>query len=152
MAANELVDKLKSIDFQATPGALEIINSSLIPIDELIAEINDSWKEDEKLITVKKAISLILVIKQSPKYAAASKEVISELKSRFIEEPVVPRLLRRTYFTLKQFEKSVTAGHIARLTHRKRLTEKIYLNKLVQQGLVKKERKEGKEDYFWIIG
>ncbi|MFX0050498.1 MAG: hypothetical protein ACFE8U_04310 [Candidatus Hermodarchaeota archaeon] len=150
MAAKELVNKLKSIDFQVTPGALEIINSSRIPVDELIEEIYDSWKEDEKLITVKRAINLILVIKKSPKYAATSKEVISELKSRFKEEPKVSRLLRRTYFTLKHFDNPVTAGHIARITRRKKITEKLYLNQLVQQGLVKKVRKEGKEDYFWI--
>lgn len=151
MEENELVGKLKSIDFQITPGALEIINSSKIPTKDLISELSGEWEEEKKIITVRNAINLVLTIKKSPTFAAASKEVISELKTQFKKEPDIPRLLRRTYFTLKKYNTPVTAGHISRITHRKRNTELVYLKMLINLGVVKKELREDKI-YYYLVG
>jgi len=152
MVDNELVGKLKTIDFQITPGALEIINSSKIPAKDLINELSDDWGEEKKIITVRNAINLVLTIKKSPRFVAASKEVISELKTQFEKEPDIPRLLRRTYFTLKKYNTPVTAGHISRVTHKKKNTEMIYLSKLINLGFVKKEQRKDNKIYYCLAG
>ncbi len=146
MSETDLLDKLKAIDFQITPSALEVIKNSHLQINDLLTGIETSWKSKEKLITVKEAINLILDSRQ----AGISREIVSEIKTheKFIP---IPRQLRRTYTILKRFENPVTAGHIARVTHRKKTTEKIYLNQLVKDGFVKKKREGRKAIRYWIV-
>jgi len=139
MSETDLLVKLKAMDFQITPSALEVIKNSHMQINDLLTGIKTSWKSKEKIITVKEAINLILDSRQ----AGISRAIASEIKAheKFIP---VPRHLRRTYAILKRFEEPVTAGYVARITHRKKTTEQIYLNQLVKSGFVKKER-EGKK-------
>ena len=139
MSETDLLDKLKAMDFQITPSALEVIKNSHMQINDLLTGIETSWKSKEKIITVKEAINLILDSRQ----AGISREIASEIKAHEKFVPV-PRHLRRTFTILKRFEEPVTAGYVARITHRKKTTEEIYLNQLVNKGLVKKER-EGKK-------
>ncbi|MHA2203739.1 MAG: hypothetical protein ACW991_08625, partial [Candidatus Hodarchaeales archaeon] len=122
MSETDLIDKLKAMDFQITPSALEVIKNSHLQINDLLTGIETSWKSKEKIITVKEAINFILDSRQ----AGISREIISEIKTH---EQFIPvsRQLRRTYTILKRFERPVTAGHIARITHRKKTTEEIYL-------------------------
>ncbi|UCG90159.1 MAG: hypothetical protein JSU57_00090 [Candidatus Heimdallarchaeota archaeon] len=145
MSESELLDKLKAMDFQITPGALEVIKNSHMQISDLLTGIEHSWKSDQKIITVKEAINLILNSRQ----AGISREIVSEIKTHEKFVPI-PRRLRRTYTILKRLEKPVTAGHIARITHRKKTTEQIYLNQLVIDGFVKKERTGNKGIYYRI--
>lgn len=146
MSETDLIDKLKAMDFQITPSALEVIKNSHLQINDLLTGIETSWKSKEKIITVKEAINFILDSRQ----AGISREIVSEIKAheKFIP---VPRQLRRTYTILKRFERPVTAGHIARITHRKKTTEEIYLNQLVKDGLVKKKREGRKAIRYWIV-
>ena len=146
MSETDLLDKLKAMDFQITPSALEVIKNSHLQINDLLTGIETSWKSKERLITVKEAINLILDSRQ----AGISREIVSEIKTheKFIP---VPRQLRRTYTILKRFENPVTAGHIARVTHRKKTTEEIYLNQLVKNGFAKKEREGRKATRYQII-
>ena len=145
MSESDFLDKLKAIDFQITPGALEVIKNSHVQINDLLTGIEISWKREEKIITVKEAINLIL----SSKHAEVSRAIVSEIKAheKFIP---VPRRLRRTYTILKRFDKPVTAGYVARITHRKKSTEEIYLNQLVITGFVRKERKAGKKAHYRV--
>jgi len=146
MSETDLIDKLKAMDFQITPSALEVIKNSHMQINDLLTGIETSWKSKEKIITVKEAINLILDSRQ----AGITREIVSEIKAHEKFVPV-PRQLRRTYTILKRFEEPVTAGHIARITHRKKTTEKIYLNRLVKDGFAKKERKGRKAIHYWIV-
>lgn len=139
MSESDLLHKLKAIDFQITPSALEVIKNSHIQINDLLTGIKRSWKSKEKVITVKEAINLIL----DSRHAGISREITSEIKAHEKFLPI-PRRLRRTYTILKRFEKPVTAGYIARITHRKKITEKIYLNQLVADGFAKKEHSGNK--------
>jgi hypothetical protein len=132
------------MDYQITPSALEVIKNSHIPINDLIDSLEHSLKGKEKMITVKEAINLMF---RSHKDMAASRPVISELKARG-KQISVPRRLLRTYSVLKRYRSAVTAGHIARITHRKKITEKIYLDQLVSQGYVEKTQTERKKIYY----
>ncbi|UCG03092.1 MAG: hypothetical protein JSW11_03700 [Candidatus Heimdallarchaeota archaeon] len=145
MSETDLLDKLKAMDFQITPSALEVIKNSHMQINDILTGIETSWKSKEKIITVKEAINLILDSRQ----AGISREIALEIKTHEKFAPV-PRQLRRTYTVLKRFEEPVTAGHIARITHRKKTTEEIYLNQLVKAGFAKKERKGMKAIRYWI--
>ena len=140
MSEADLLTELKALDFQITPSALEVIKNSHMQINDLLTGIKTSWKSKEKIITVKEAINLILDSRQ----AGISREIASEIKAheKFIP---VPRHLRRTYAVLKRFEEPVTAGYVARITHRKKATEEIYLNQLVKSGFVEKKKREGRE-------
>ncbi|MFX1282507.1 MAG: hypothetical protein ACFFB5_02590 [Promethearchaeota archaeon] len=146
MSESDFLDKLKALDFQITPSALEVIKNSHMQINDLLTGIERSWKNDTKIITVKEAINLILDSRQ----AGISREIASEIKAheRFIP---IPRRFRRTYSILRRFEKPVTAGHIARISHRKKITETIYLNQLVIDGFVKKEEKGNKGIFYQIV-
>ncbi len=146
MSQNDLLDKLKTIDFQITPSALEVIKNSHVEINDLLTGIEHSWKNEEKLITVKEAINLIL----SSKHAEVSREITSEIKTR-AKYVSVPRRIRRTYTILKRFQKPVTAGDIARITHRKKTTEKIYLNQLIIHGYVRKEQQGRTKPRYCVI-
>lgn len=146
MAETDLLDKLKAKDFQITPSALEVIKNSHIQINDILTVIETSWKSKEKIITVKEAINLILDSGQG----GISREITTEIKTHEKFVPV-PRQLRRTYTILKRFEKPVTAGHIARITHRKKTTEGIYLNQLVKDGFAKKERKGRKSVCYRVV-
>lgn len=147
MSESNLLDKLKAIDFQITPSALEVIKNSHMQINDLLTGIESSWKRKEKIITVKEAINLIL----SSKQAGITREIASEIKTHEKFVPV-PRRLRRTYTILKRFDRPVTAGYIARITHRKKNTEEIYLNQLVKGGFVKKERTKGEKARYRVTG
>ncbi|MFX0014744.1 MAG: hypothetical protein ACFFB2_00910 [Promethearchaeota archaeon] len=146
MSESDLLNKLKAMDFQITPSALEVIKNSHIQVDDLLTGIKRSWKSKEKIITVKKAINLIL----DSRLAGISREITSEIKTHEKFVPV-PRRLRRTYSVLKQSNQPVTAGYIAQKTHRKKTTEKIYLNQLVSTGFVTKVRKEDSKFYYQIL-
>ena len=143
MSESDLLNKLKAIDFQITPSALEVIKNSHMQINDLLTGIERSWKSKEKVITVKEAINLIL----DSRHAGISREIASEIKAHEKFVPV-PRRLRRTLTILRRFEKPVTAGYIARITHRKKATEEIYLNQLVAGGFAKKERMGNKRIYY----
>jgi Fic family protein len=145
MSETNLIDKLKAMDFQITPSALEVIKNSHMQIDDLLTGIKTSWKSKEKIITVKEAINLILDSRQ----AGISREIASEIKSHEKFVPV-PKHLRRTYSILKRFEEPVTAGYVARITHRKKATEEIYLNQLVKSGFVKRKREGSKTTRYQI--
>lgn len=132
-----MLDKLKGIGFQVTPSALEVINGSRLPIEEIVTELSGSWKDSNKVLTVEKTITLVLMIKNRIKESLPPP---TAAKTSFI--PEVPRLLRRTFFALKQFKGPVTAGYIVRKTHRKKSTETVYLNKLVTLGFITKEKRE----------
>ncbi|MFW9904626.1 MAG: hypothetical protein ACFFFH_09860 [Candidatus Thorarchaeota archaeon] len=146
MSETDLLDKLKAIDFQITPGALEVIKNSHMQINDLLTGIETSWKSKEKIITVKEAINLILDSRQ----AGISREIASEIKTHKKFVPV-PRYLRRTYTILKRFEEPVTAGYVSRISHRKKTTEEIYLNQLAKDGFVKKKREENKTTRYQSI-
>ena len=146
MSETELLDKLKELDFQITPSALEVIKNSHMQINDLLTGIETSWKSKEKIITVKEAINLILDSRQ----AGISREIASEIKTHEKFVPI-PRHLRRTYTILKRFEEPVTAGYVARISHRKKTTEEIYLNQLVRDGFVKKEQEGRKAIRYQII-
>jgi hypothetical protein len=147
MSESNLLDRLKAIDFQITPSALEVIKNSHLQVDDLLTGIKSSWKSNEKIITVKEAINLILNSKQ----AGIAREIASEIKTHEKFVPV-PRRLRRTYTILKRFDRPVTAGYIARITHRKKNTEEIYLNQLVIGGFAIKERKKGQKAQYRVKG
>ncbi|MHA2243550.1 MAG: hypothetical protein ACXADY_01140 [Candidatus Hodarchaeales archaeon] len=147
MSESNFLAKLKDLNFQITPGALEVIKNSHLQINDLLTGIESSWKSKEKIITVKEAIDLIL----SSKQAGITKEIVSEIKTHKKFVPV-PRRLRRTYSILKRFDRPVTAGYISRITHRKKNTEEIYLNQLVIGGYVKKERMKGQKARYRATG
>ena len=140
MSEADLLNELKAIDFQITPSALEVIKNSHVQINDLLTGIKTSWKSKEKIITVKEAINLILDSRE----AGIAREIASEIKAHEKFVPV-PRHLRRTYTVLKRFEEPVTAGYVARITHRKKTTEEIYLNQLVKNGFVKKKKQKGRK-------
>ncbi|MFW9780033.1 MAG: hypothetical protein ACFFE8_14370 [Candidatus Heimdallarchaeota archaeon] len=138
-----MLRKLRELGFEITPSALEVINGSKIPVDEIVAELKATWRDKEKILTVEETISLVLAIKDRIKESLPSVTV-----SRVDSLPEVPRLLRRTFFALKQFSGSVTAGHIVRKTRRKKSTEIIYLNQLAKHGFITKEiRKDNQTVY-----
>jgi hypothetical protein len=148
MSENDLLSKLKANNFQVTPGALEVLKNSHIPVDDLVNDISLSLGDDERIITTKKAIKVML---NSQKYSVFSKEVVSEIKSRTAITVVVPRHLMRTYAIMKRFGKSpVTPGQIASISHRKKATEKIYLEELAKEGYVKRHLKGLNEIYYQI--
>ena len=134
MYKNNLVAKLKATEYSFSPGALEVLKNSHIPIDDLLAAIEQFWKGEE--IKIREAINIMLTTKQ----AGVSKEIASEIKARR-EYLDIPKRFRRTYTVLKQFDQPVTAGYISRITHRKRVTEQLYLNHLVKLGFVTKNKK-----------
>ena len=146
MSAVEMIDKLKNIGFQVTPSAVEVINGSKVPIDEIVTELSGSWKDSDKILTVEKTINLVLTIKNRIK-----ESIPPPAATRATSIPEVPRLLRRTFFALKELLRSqerVTAGHIVRKTHRRKSTETVYLNKLVELGIVKKIKHKNKQPNF----
>ena len=88
MSETDLLDKLKAMDFQITPSALEVIKNSHLQISDILNGIENSWKSKEKIITVKEAINLILDSRQ----AGISREIVSEIKAHEKFRPV-PRQL-----------------------------------------------------------
>ena len=146
MSESNFLAKLKALDFQITPGALEVIKNSHVPFGDLIADIQKFWEGEEKIITVKEAINLMV---RSREDIAISREVVSEIKARKEYVPV-PRQFRRTYTILKRFEQPVTAGYVARITHRKKSTEEIYLNQLVKLGFVTEIQKDNEKKRYHI--
>ena len=148
MSKPDLVSTLEGLKIQITPGATEVLMNSKVPHSMLVKEIKKRWQEDHSALTVKDAIDLML---NSDKYIQLSQKVHQELKEKVEETSTVPRLLRRTYFTLKQFNTPVSAGQISRITHRKTSTERVYLNRLTKAGLVKKYSKKNKKIHYSII-
>jgi Fic family protein len=149
MSELDLFAELEQIKIQITPGAAEVLKNSNIPEAMILKEVKRNWKNKSKAITVKDAINLML---NSDKYVQISQKVHKELKETAQISEQVPRLLRRSFFTLKQFNKPVTAGQIAQRTHRKTSTERVYLNKLVAQGfVVKNQRKDNKSVYSLTV-
>ena len=145
MSELDLLAELKQIKIQITPGAAEVLKNSNIPDAMILKEVRSKWKNKSETITVKDAINLML---NSDKYVQMSRGVHKELKEIAELSKQIPRLLRRSFFTLKHFDTPVTAGQIAQRTRRKTTTEKIYLNKLAEQGFVtKKKRKDNKSVY-----
>jgi hypothetical protein len=148
MSELDLFAELEQIKIQITPGAVEVLKNSNIPEAMILKEIKYSWKNKSKAITVKDAINLML---NSDKYVQISQKVHKELKETAQISEQVPRLLRRSFFTLKKFDKPVTAGQVAQRTHRKTSTERIYLDKLVAQGFVVKNQRKNKSVYSLTI-
>ena len=147
MSNKKLLSQLESAKIQITPGAIEILNNSNIPTSMLYKDLNQIWKGRTKPISVKDAIDLML---NSDKYVQISKKVHKELKARqdaFIE---VPRRYRQSFYTLKRFKKPVSAGQVAKVTRRKTATERVYLNFLVTEGIVKKIKNQNDKILYSI--
>ncbi len=148
MSKPDLLSELEQLKIQITPGATEVLKNSNVPHAMLIEEIKRHWKKDSSALTVKDAIDLML---NSDKYVQMSQTVHKELKKRIEETSIVPRLLRKTYFTLKRFNTPVSAGQVSRITRRRKNTEKVYLNKLTNIGLVKKTTRPDNKIHYSII-
>jgi hypothetical protein len=86
---------------------------------------------------------------ESDKYIQASRrKVHEELKESVELSSQIPRLLRRSFYTLKRIDRPASAGEVAIRTHRKTNTERIYLNQLSNKGLITKiQTEEGKTLY-----
>ena len=149
MAESELLSKLKANNFKVTPGAMEVLKNSHIPVNDLVNDIAISWGDEERIITTKKAIRVML---NSQKFSIFSKEITEEIKKKVEPVVVVPRHLMRTYAIMKRFGNTpVIPGRIAQITHRKKETEKIYLEELVKNGFIKKKLKEKKQYSYQIL-
>ncbi len=149
MSEKELLKKLKANNFQVTPGAFEVLKNSHIPVNELVNDITLSWAAEERVITTKRAVKVML---NSQKFSVFSREIVQEIKSRAKDSVVVPRHLMRTYAIMKRFtNKTVKPGQIAQITHRRKATEKIYLEELVKKGFAKKGFSESNEIYYQIV-
>jgi len=149
MAESELLSKLKANNFKVTPGAMEVFKNSHIPVNDLVNDIAISWGDEERIITTKKAIRVML---NSQKYSIFSKEITEEIKKKTKPVVVVPRHLMRTYAIMKRFGNTpVIPGYIAQITHRKKETEKIYLEELVKNGFIKKKLNEKRNQYSYQI-
>jgi Fic family protein len=144
----ELFQELDRINIQITPGATEILKNSNVPLSMLLQEIKKKWKGKTQAITVKDAIEIMLT---SDRYAKISRKVQKELKTKVTEAITVPRIYRKTYYTLKRYNMPVTAGQVAQITHRKTNTERIYLNKLVEAGYLKKSSGKKKKTLYFIL-
>ena len=147
MSRKKLLSQLENAKIQITPGAIEILNNSNIPTSMLYKDITQIWKGRTKHITVKDAIDLML---NSDKYVQISRKVHKELKARqdgFIE---VPRRYRQSFYTLKRFKEPVSAGQVAKVTRRKTATERVYLNFLVSEGIVKKIKTQNSKILYSI--
>jgi Fic family protein len=141
MSTKSLLSQLEAVNIDITPGAMEILKNSKIPPKMIIKELTKKWKGRTKPITVKDAIDLMLT---SDKYEQISKQLHKELKARGNEFVSVPRRYRHSFYTLKQFKEPVSAGQVAKITKRKTNTEKVYLNFLASEGIIKKIK--GKND------
>ena len=141
MSESNLFTELKQLKIQITPGAAEVLKNSNVPKAMILKEVKERWIDKSDAITVKDAINLML---NSDKYIQLSRKVHKELKEKVKTSIQVPRLLRRSFYSLKQFDKPVTAGQVAQRTHRKTSTERIYLNELAAKGLISKS--QGKTD------
>ncbi|MHA2289014.1 MAG: hypothetical protein ACXABG_09525 [Promethearchaeota archaeon] len=148
MSKPDLSSELESLKIQITPGAAEVLMNSNVPHAMLIKEIRKRWENDTSTLTVKDAIDLML---NSDKYVKMSLTVHAELKEKIEETSTVPRLLRKTYFTLKQLTDPASAGEISRITRRKTNTERVYLNKLTKLGLIKKTIRKNNKTHYSII-
>jgi hypothetical protein len=149
MAESELLSKLKANNFKVTPGAMEVLKNSHIPVNDLVNDIAISWGDEERIITTKKAIRVML---NSQKFSIFSKEITEEIKKKVEPVVVVPRHLMRTYAIMKRFGNTpVIPGRIAQITHRKKETEKIYLEELVKNGFIKKKLKEKNQYSYQIV-
>ncbi len=146
MPRKNLLSKLESAKIQITPGAIEILENSNVPTSMLFKDLTQIWKGRTKPITVKDAIDLML---NSDKYVQISKKVHKELKARQVGFIDVPRRYRHSFYTLKRFKEPVSAGQVAKVTRRKTATERIYLDFLVSDGIIKKiKTKKGKILYL----
>ncbi|MHA1975503.1 MAG: hypothetical protein ACW98F_02845 [Candidatus Hodarchaeales archaeon] len=148
MSKPDLASKLRHMKIQITPGANEVLMNSNVPQAMLVKEIKKRWKIDPSALTVKDAIDLML---SSDKYVQVSQKLHKELKEKVEETSAVPRLLRKTYFTLKQLNIPASAGQVSRITRRKTNTERVYLNKLTKVGLVKKFSTKNNKIHYSII-
>ncbi|PWI47544.1 hypothetical protein CEE45_11480 [Candidatus Heimdallarchaeota archaeon B3_Heim] len=148
MSEPDLSVELESLKIQITPGATEVLLNSNVPQAMLVKEIKKRWEKDTTALTVKDAIDLML---NSDKYVQLSRKLHKELKEKVEEISSVPRILRRTYFTLKRLEAPISAGQVSQITHRKTSTERVYLNKLAKAGLVKKVTTKKNKIHYSII-
>ncbi|WP_455139707.1 hypothetical protein [Candidatus Hodarchaeum mangrovi] len=144
MSDEYLLTQLGKLNFEITPSALEIFKNSHIPTDDLIRDILKSGTTENRLITVKTAINILLT---SRKVDVISREIALELKEK-ITYVEVPRRLNRTFLILKRLNDPVQAGNIAQITHRKKETEKKYLEQLFKLNYINRKEEEGKILYM----
>jgi len=144
MSDEYLLAQLEKINFEITPSALEIFKNSHIPTDDLINDILKNWTTEDRLITVKTAINILL---RSRKVDVITREIASEIKE-IITHVEVPRRLLRTFSILKRLNGPVQAGNIAQITHRKKETEKKYLEQLFKLNFINRKEKKGKIYYM----
>ncbi len=147
MSESNLFKELKQLKIQITPGAAEVLKNSNVPKAMILKEVKKKWIDKSDAITVKDAINLML---NSDKYIQLSRKVHKELKEKVQPSIQVPRLLRRSFYTLKNFDNPVTAGQVAQRTHRKTSTERIYLNKLAAKGFVSKIQDKNSKTLYSI--
>lgn len=144
MSDEYLLTQLGKLNFEITPSALEIFKNSHIPTDDLIRDILKSGTTENRLITVKTAINILLT---SRKVDVISREIALELKEK-ITYVEVPRRLNRTFLILKRLNDPVQAGNIAQITHRKKETEKKYLEQLFKLNYINRKEEKGKILYM----
>ena len=147
MSRKNLLSQLEKAKIQITPGAIEILKNSNVPMSMLLKDLTRICKGRSKPITVKDAINLML---NSDKYVQISKKVHKELKARRKDFIEVPRQYLHSFYTLKRFKGPVSAGQVAKITRRKTATERIYLNFLVSEGIVKKTKTE-KDKILYLV-
>ena len=139
---------IKTISDEALLGGVGhvVLNPNTTPAidNEIVLEFAQNSIRD--LNGVK--IDLML---NSDKYVQLSRKLHKELKEKVEEISSVPRVLRRTYFTLKRLEAPISAGQVSQITHRKTSTERVYLNKLTKAGLVKKIMTKKDKIHYSII-
>ncbi|MHA1974798.1 MAG: hypothetical protein ACTSW1_17505 [Candidatus Hodarchaeales archaeon] len=145
MSKDTFKKELEKTGLNITPGALEVLKNSHISVTELKKTLTHIKRNKSKVITVRKAIDMILDIKES-KYKELG--IISELKHRSTVNNL-SKPLQKTFYTLIRLGKASLPGHVSKITHRRKKTEKRYLSILSELGLVQRVEK-GEKIYFII--
>lgn len=125
-----------------TPSAAELLGTTPLTPEELIAGIQDQFPNIEE-VTVRIAVD---IVRSWPSWKGVSgKPLVDELKKRQKTQESLPSYLAKTWKALQAGRG--WAGEIADRTGRSRSTESSYLNRLVEMKLADKE-KEGRRVYF----
>ncbi|MHA1227644.1 MAG: hypothetical protein ACTSPV_12935 [Candidatus Hodarchaeales archaeon] len=140
MSEDVFKEELEGTGLEITPSALEVFKNSYIAPNELIKALINIKNEKQKVITVRKAIDIILEINEH-KYK--ERRLISELKLK-TELKKLPKPLQRTLKALIKLNRPSLPGDISRITHRRKKTEKRYLTMLSDLGFVQQIEKEQK--------
>jgi DNA-binding transcriptional ArsR family regulator len=125
-----------------TPSAAELLDSTPLSPEELVAGIQHQYPDIEE-VTVRIAVD---IVRSWPSWKGVSgKPLLDELKHRQQTYESLPSYLGKTWKALQGGKG--WAGEIADRTGRSRSTESSYLNRLVGMNLATKE-KVGRRVYF----